>query len=120
MRCPDRAHHHVPPRARGLRGLEQLHRRAQVDGLLSLRTAAGTGSGGEHDGVGAFDEGGQVLLGLHVAHHRLRARGLEVAGVVRIADQAPRAITALGEEAQQLERDLTMATGDDDIHGSGR
>ena len=54
---------------------------------------------------------------LEVAQHRDGADPLEVGGMVGVADQAAAVVAVLGEEAEEVEGDLAVATGDEDIHG---
>ena len=113
-----RADDHVARDPVRLRGVDQLHRAAEIDRLLALGAAPGTGARGEHDRVGARDRAGDVgVFGLEVAQHRLGADRLEVGGVIGVADQPPRAIAALGEQPQQAASDLPVAPGDGYIHG---
>jgi hypothetical protein len=70
-----RAHggdHHVAGDAEVACGLDQLHRGAEVDGLLALRPAARAGAGGEHDRLGGADVLVRVV-GLEVAEDGLCA-----------------------------------------------
>ena len=53
---------------------------------------------------------------LEVAEHRHRAVGLEIGGVVGIADQAAAVVAVLGEEAEEMAGDLAVPAGDEDIH----
>ena len=86
-----------------------------VDRPLALRPAAGAGSGGEDDGVGARHRIGELLT-LDVAEHGLRADRLEVARVVGVADHSARPVAALSEHPQQVLGDLAVASDDDDVH----
>ncbi len=83
---------------------------------LRSGAAARPGARGEHHRVGALHEAAQVGLGLQVADHGLGPHALQVGGVVGVADQAAGAVAALGQQPLEVERDLPMASGDDDVH----
>ncbi len=57
------------------------------------------------------------VIVLEVAEDRDRAKLLELGGVVGIADQPARVVPARGQEPEEVERDLTVAAGDEDVHG---
>jgi len=62
--------------------------------------------------------GHHVVL-LEVAQHGDGPDPLEVGCVVRVADEAAAVVAVLGEEAEEVARDLAVATGDEDIHAGG-
>ena len=113
--CPDRADDHVAPDIVCLRRVDQLDRAAEVHRLLAIGPASGPGAGGEHDGVGADDRLDQ-RLGLDVADDGFGADLLEVARLGGIADHAPRGVAALGEDAHQAHRDLSVPSDYDNVH----
>ena len=88
---------------------------AEVDGALALSARAGPRAGGEDDRVGAADVR-LHLVALQVAEHRHAAVGLDVGGMVRIADQAARRVTVARQQADQAAGDLPMTAGDEDVH----
>ena len=108
----DRTHNHVTLYA----GPHELHRAAEIDGLLALRPAARARAGSEDHGVRALHERRDVVLGLEVADHRLGAGRLEVGGMLRVANQPPAAVAARGEQPQEPQADLPVPTGHDDVH----
>ena len=81
-----------------LRGVDQLDGGAEIHRLLALRPAARSRARGEHDRVGALDERREVVLGLHVADHRLGAARLQVGRVLRVADHAAHPLAAPAQE----------------------
>ena len=59
--------------------------------------------------------GARVVV-LEVAEHRDGAVGLEVGGVVGVADQAAGVVAGGGEQAEEMAGDLAVPAGDEDIH----
>ena len=96
-----------------------LTARAEVDGLLALRPAAGPGARGEHDRLRAADVRAQVVV-LEIAEHGDGAVGLEVGGVVGVADQPAGVVAVGGEDSVEPAGDLSVASGDEDVHGVRR
>jgi hypothetical protein len=99
-------------------GVDQLDRGAVVDRALALRAAAGPGAGGEDDSAGARDlRGDRVRLGVfEVDDDRLGAGGRDVGGMIGVAHQGPDAVSRVAEEALEAQRDLSVASGDGDVH----
>ena len=114
----DRAHDDVAAHPGRLRGLDELHRGAEVDGLLALGPAAGPRARGEHDRVRAAHGVAQVVGRLHVEHDRLAPVRLDVGDVVGVADDPANPVAAAREQARQMPGDLAVRTGDDDVHGA--
>src|SRR5690606_35485335 len=113
--------HDVAVDAGGPGGVDQLHRRAVVDGALAGGPAPRARPGGEHDGVGAPHRVGQrpgALDGLEVEHHGLGPRRLDVGDVVRVAEDGPGAVAVAGQQALEAAGDLAVAAGDGDVHGA--
>ena len=91
---------------------------AEVDGLLALRPAPGAGAGGEDDRVGAADVRAQVVA----------SRGRRAPGCAPSASRSatwsglrisPRAVwPRCGEQSQEATGDLSVPSGDEDVHGS--
>lgn len=75
---------------------------------------------GEDHGVGARQQPGEFGGGgaLQVEQQRLGSGGGQVPGLFGAADEAGGAVAALGEQPFELERDLSVASGDDGTHGS--
>ena len=95
-----------------------MHFTAPPKSTVRLRSAPlpGPGAGGEHDRVGAAEVRAQVVV-LEVAQHRDGAVGLEVGGVVGVADQAAGGVAGAASSLQEATGDLSVASGDEDIHG---
>jgi hypothetical protein len=55
---------------------------------------------------------------LEVEHEGAGPRGLEVGGVVGVADDADRVVPGVGESAFEEQGDLAVSSGDDDSHAS--
>ena len=75
-------------------GLDQPDGSVAVHGRLARRAAAGTRAGGEHGRVGAaqgIDE--TRIVAFEIAEHRRHADGLEVGGVIGVADDAADVVT---------------------------
>ncbi len=100
----------------GARGVNELDRAAVVDRPLPRRSAARARAGGEDDRVRPRDRVVDLDV-LDVEHDRLGADLLEVRGLLGLADDPPRAVAALGEDLLEPQRDLPVATDDDDVHG---
>ena len=56
------------------------------------------------------------VVGLEVAQHGVGAVGLEVGDVVGVADQPARGVSTLREQSQQATGDLSVPSGDEDVH----
>jgi hypothetical protein len=56
---------------------------------------------------------------LEVAQDRLGAGRLQVVRVGGVADQAARPVAGLGEQSLEPQRDLAVASGDQDLHVGG-
>ena len=119
MRDPDKccAVRKVAPLAEALGGFDALDRAGVVDGALALRSRAGSRARREHDRLRAADVGLDVVV-LEVAADRLRADGLEVGRVLRVADHAAGEVPVGREQPQERARDLAVATGDENVHGA--
>ena len=90
---------------------------AQVDRSLALLAAARPRARREDHRVRTLHERGEVVLGLHVADDRLRAHPFEVGHVVGVPHDAARPVAPLGEKPQQPDSDLSVPSGDHDVHG---
>ena len=116
---PDRGDDHEAVHAQLARGLHALDGRAEVDGLLALRPAAGPGARREHDRLRAADVRAQVIV-LEIAEHGDGAVGHEVGGVVGVADQPAGVVAVGGEDSVEPAGNLSVASGDEDVHGVRR
>ena len=83
-----------------------------------LGAAAAATTRGEDDGVGSVEVAGErVDVGLlEVEDEGTGPRGLEVGGVVGVADDADGVVPGVGESAFEELGDLAVSSGDDDSH----
>ena len=102
-----------------LRGLDALDARRRGRRLLALGAAAGPGARGEDDRVGAADVRAHVVV-LEVAEDGMGAVGLEVGGVVGVADQPAAVVAVAWRAVSKAAGDLAVASGDEDVHGVRR
>src|SRR3712207_4339087 len=73
----------------------------------------------EDDGIRPAHVGAHVLV-LEVADDRDAAVGLDVGGVLGVADEPAGRVAALREERDEVARDLAVAAGDEDVHAARR
>jgi hypothetical protein len=107
-------HHHEPSHARLLRGVNHPDRGVAVDGV-GPRQVAAPGPGGEHDRIVPGEKIGQRVGAqcLDVGDDGTGARRGDVVGVVGVTEDRRHLVTALGQDAGQMQRDLPMAADDD-------
>src|SRR5690606_14466158 len=93
-----------------------------VDGVLAGDPAAWTRSGSEDDGVGPAqfrDEIVRTAL-LEVGDHSRGANRGEIAGLIGVADQPDRLVSAQRQQTLQPHRDLTVSASNDHSHARHR
>ena len=92
-----------------------------IDGVFASDAAAGAGSSGEDQRVGAGDRGGDVVDGrvLEVQQHAIGPILLDVGEMLLPADERPHGVSACMVQSRENPGYLPMATGDHHVHGAG-
>ena len=108
-------HHHIPPHARGERGIHRADRGIPIDGV-GARGGSASGAGRPHDRVVPVEQRRQPgdVERLDIRDHGGRARRRDLVRVLGVADDARHVVAARDQQRGEQQRDLAVAADDED------